>query len=191
MEVFDYKKDWSQELKKEEILKKDGKDYVFLRGLERLAKERGIKEAISKIIATPSPECPCAVVTYGYRFIDGAYYEGSADATTNNCDKGFRLYLTGMAEARAKARALRTAFGISLCSVEEIANEPIEEDETVVAANDQQKFLIQHLATKNGIQIPEVLNMNEKVKAKSIEDLTKYEAKVLIAALNKPSRRKK
>lgn len=187
---FDFRKDFSKDLRPEEIMKKDGRDYVFLRGLERLAKERGVIEARSIIHSTPSPESPCAVVTYGYRFMDGAYYEGSADATTNNCDKGFKLYLTAMAEARAKARALRTAFGISLCSVEEIATEPQAEDETQVVANDQQKFLIKHLASKNSLGMEDVLKMGE-VDVKNIDDLTKAEAKFLIANLNKPAARRK
>jgi hypothetical protein len=185
--MFDRTKDWNKALRPEEILKKDGREYVFLRGLERLAKERGISEATSRILATPSPESPCAVVTYGFRFYDGGYYEGSADATINNCDKGFRLYLTAMAESRAKARALRTAFGISLCSVEEIAAEPVEEDETQVSANDQQKFLIKHLATKGNIPMTEVL---KSANVENIDDLTKSEAKGLIATLNKPRRKK-
>lgn len=181
---FDNKKDWFKELNKDEILKKNGKEFVFLRGLERLAKERGIVGAYSRIVATPSPECPCAVVTFQYVFADGATYEGSADATIKNCDQGFRLYLTAMAESRAKARALRNAFGIAACSVEEIAPNAVDEDDdSILPANDQQKRLIEHLARKHKMDKKEALGL-VGIEEKTIDDITKDEAKQVIKILN-------
>lgn len=186
---FDRLKDWFKELNKDETMEKDGKTFVFLRGLERLAKERGIRSAVSQVVACPTPQSPCAVVTFSYLFEDGRLYSSSADATPKNCDKGFGLYTVAMAESRAKARALRTAFGISACSVEEVSFNATEEDEDTAISNDQQKFLIKHLAKKHDISVEDIISLCKIDK--DLDDLSKAEAKIVIARLNKNKVRRK
>lgn len=185
---FDPAYDYSKDLGAEDTKEENGRLFVYLRGLEKLAKERGVVKAIcARLQSIPDG----AMCTYHYEFVDGGVYEGSADATTKNCDGDFRLYTTAMAESRAKARALRTAFGITLCSVEEKANVTLLNDDDLGQVEDHQATLIRHLMEKHEIGKVEVLQLLDLPrKIAKVEDLTRIEARELIGKLNSFKKKK-
>lgn len=182
--AFDPTVDYTSLLTLKEIKEEDGRQFVYLRGLERLAKERGIMNAIC-IRLEEKKDSSGVMITYQYGFVDGCIYQGSADATKANCDGNFGTYLTAMAESRAKARALRTAFGISMCSVEEKADIVVMEDTDNSAIEDHQLQAIKFLATNKGLGKDEVLAILAKPRPiGDMRELTKEEGRELIKSLN-------
>lgn len=181
---FDAKHDYTKDLKSNEIKHEGTKSFVFLKGLERLAKERGIRNALCvrlEQLGTNGVFC-----TYQYMFEDNRLYQGSADATTKNCDGNFKLYLTAMAESRAKARALRTAFGISMCSVEEKSDIVVVEDADFGPIGDEQLQLIKHKAKEHSLGKADILSMLEVPRnIPTMKKLTREEGREIIGKLNK------
>jgi len=187
---FDPAYDYNKDLKDDEFKHEKGRPFVYLKGLERLAKERGVQYARPTNVMQLGTSG--VLITYEYLFDDGRAYAGTADATTKNCDGNFKLYLSAMAESRAKARALRTAFGITTCSVEEKSNMTIAQDPELGPIGDEQIHLIKLKATELGIGKPDLFKMLEVPrKVTDLKKLTKEEALEILAALNKLSRRKK
>jgi hypothetical protein len=180
---FDPAYDYAQDISPDDIKTEDGRPFVFLRGLEKLAKARGITSAMCVHLTPFHDGAQC---TYMYSFADGAMYQGSADATTKNCDGNFKLYTTAMAESRAKARALRTAFSISMCSVEEKSSIQIAEDPELGPIQGHQLAVIKSLALANNLDRDGVLAMLELPrKVAKMDELTNGEGLELINKLNK------
>lgn len=198
---FDPSHDYTKDLDGGDIREEDGREFVFLRGLEKLARARGVVSAravrLEPMIMTKSggdSRVAGIFCTYEYSFVDGGVYQGSADATIINCDGNFKLYLTAMAESRAKARALRTAFGIGMCSVEEKSDATYKIDEDIGPIDDAQIVLIQTLAAKHNLGLAEILELLEVPrKVERLKELTKDEGRELAIKLNKhkPRRRSK
>lgn len=181
--AFDPTVDYTSFLTTSEIKDEGGRQFVYLRGLERLAKERGIASAVCVRLEEMKNQ-KGVICTYQYQFLDGCIYQGSADATVNNCDGDFGAYLTAMSESRAKARALRTAFGITLCSVEEKADIVVMED-TSVNIEDHQLTAIKFLAKQKELGKDEVLGLLSKPRSLGdMRELTKEEGRELISKLN-------
>lgn len=177
---YDYLKD----LTEEELKTKDGKEFVYLRGLERLARARGVTSKAVKVHTSPTVDNPIAVVSVEYTFKDGATWSSVADCTVKSAKEGFGKYLTAMAESRAKARALRDAFGISLCSVEEIGTPSAQEpDEEVPPISDPQKHLIGTLLKNKNKTLEDCRSLLELSKLNSVDDLNKAQAGTLIRKL--------
>jgi hypothetical protein len=181
---FDPGVDYTSLLTTSEIKEEDGRQFVYLRGLERLAKERGIVSAMC-VRLDEMKHNKGIICTYQYGFKDGCIYHGSADATPGNCEGDFGAYLTAMAESRAKARALRTAFGISMCSVEEKADVVVIEDAGSTSIEDHQLQAIKFLAKQKELGKDDVLGLLSKPRAVGdMRELTKEEGRELISRLN-------
>jgi len=198
---FDPNHDYTSDLDANDIRDEGGRSFVFLRGLEKLARSRGVTSARCVRIE-PMPwshndgrsYIGGIFCTYEYSFADGGTYQGSADATLKNCDGNFKLYLTAMAESRAKARALRTAFGIGMCSVEEKADATVKEDDDIGPIDDAQIVLIRVLAEKHNMGKEDVLQLLDVPRSvEKLKDLTKEEGRELAVKLNahKPRKSKK
>lgn len=182
--AFDPTIDYSSLLHSSEIKDEGNRQFVYLRGLERLAKERGIANAMC-VRLDEMKDGKGIICTYQYGFRDGCIYHGSADATRANCEGDFGAYLTAMAESRAKARALRTAFGISMCSVEEKADIVVMEDVDSVSIEDHQLQAIKFLAKQKELGKDDVLGLLTKPRAiGDMHELTKEEGRELISRLN-------
>ena len=186
---YDPKTDYSKQLRDDEIKYENGRPFVFLHGLERLAKERGVKHARPTNVMQLGTNG--VMVTYEYTFHDGCSYGATADATTKNCDGNFRLYLSAMAESRAKARALRVAFAIKTCSVEEKSDMTLKEDLVLGPIGDEQVHLIKLKAKEHNLGKADLFNMLEvPTGAKELKKLTKEEGLEIITALNKFGKKK-
>ena len=188
---FDPTHDYTKDISQGDIKTEDGRDFVFLRGLEALARQRGVVSAKCVRMEPMAMTSEEKTYTYGfyctyeYSFVDGGSYQGSAYATIKNCDGNFRLYLTAMAESRAKARALRTSFGIGLCSVEEKSDASYKTDSDLGPIDDAQLVLIRKLATQHNFdkaQVLELLDIPRQVN--KMEELTKQEGTELSCKLN-------
>ena len=188
--TFDPAYDYNKDLKEDEFKHEKGRPFVYLKGLERLAKERGVLYARPTNIMQLGTSG--VLVTYEYGIEDGRCYAGTADATTKNCDGNFKLYLSAMAESRAKARALRTAFGITTCSVEEKSDMTVAQDPELGPIGDEQIHLIKMKAVEFNLTKFDLFEMLEVPrKLSDLKKLTKEEGLEIIGQLNKLSRKKK
>lgn len=99
------------------ITQSHGKDFVQYAGLLALAHERGLVNLSAHFI---SVEGDLALGEATAEFQDGKVFMECADATPGNVNPKVKPHYARMALTRAKARALRDALNISMCSVEEI-----------------------------------------------------------------------
>jgi len=99
----------------------EGKWYVTHAGLLGLARRRrcvGIKTSVENALSDPSSRrWVCKAVAYRGR---SAKFTGYGDADPSNVSPLVRGAEMRIAETRAVNRALRKAYGIGLCSVEEL-----------------------------------------------------------------------
>lgn len=185
MKEYNADYDYTADLEEGDVKTDKGKDFVYLRGLEKLARARGVREKQVKVHCTPTADNMIAVVSVSYVFSDGARWESVADCTAKSAKEGFAKYLTAMAESRAKARALRDAFGISLCSVEEIAvaQQEVDEEEKSPPITDVQKHTINSFMKDKNKTMDDVRKLLELPKLDKLEDLDRVQAARLMRRL--------
>ena len=100
------------------IVEIQGKPFVQFAGLLALAHTRGLASLTADFITvTTDLALAHAVAT----FQDGRTFAESGDATPDNVNKKVRPHFARMALTRAKARCLRDALNIGMCSLEELA----------------------------------------------------------------------
>jgi len=100
----------------------DGRWYVTHAGLLRIAQRRhcsGIRTALQKDLSDPASNRWIFKATV-YKTIGSKGFVGYGDANPNNVSPLVRGAEMRVAETRAVNRALRKAYGIGLCSVEEL-----------------------------------------------------------------------
>jgi hypothetical protein len=122
-----YGTNWEEKLKPEERgEKKDGDNtisVVYLRGLQRLGQEAGLRESSSQFNFIPSSQAGQFGIMqciYNMIFEDGTKWTGAADCNPNNTSGKFFDFPTAVAESRAEARCIRKALGIATLSSEEV-----------------------------------------------------------------------
>ena len=94
-----------------------GKAFVQYTGLLALAHERGLVSLKARLISV-TPELALAAAEAV--FADGRTFTEAADATPQNVGPQVKAHFTRMALTRAKARCLRDALNIGICSLEEV-----------------------------------------------------------------------
>ncbi len=94
-----------------------GKQFVQYAGLLAMAHERGLVNLSAHFI-TVSNDLALAEATA--EFADGKVFSECADSTPQNVGPTVRAHFPRIALTRAKARCLRDALNISVCSVEEM-----------------------------------------------------------------------
>jgi hypothetical protein len=100
------------------IVEIQGKPFIQFAGLLALAHTRGwVSLTADFITVTTDLALAHAVAT----FQDGRTFAESGDATPDNVNKKVRPHFARMALTRAKARCLRDALNIGMCSLEELA----------------------------------------------------------------------
>lgn len=184
---------WQSQLSSDEVGKDGRTEFVYLKGLRRLAKLKGIKSErhpFVNVVVLKKPdgtEYPFVQASYEVEFNDGSTFSDVADAHTYNLQGIFGAYPTAMASVRAEARALRKALDISLVSKEELG----ADDEQIGAMNNEitsaQKRSITHLMKTKGVaNMMDVLkNSTTRADVVDIGELSNAEAKAAIKWLNK------
>lgn len=97
-----------------------GKPYVQYAGLLALAHERGLVSLKARLVSV-TPDLALAEAEAVFR--DGREFSEAADATPGNVGVQVRPHYPRMALVRAKARALRDALNIAMCTLEELGSE--------------------------------------------------------------------
>jgi hypothetical protein len=185
--------DWQSQLNDDEIGKEDGTEFVFLKGLRRLAKIKGIvaeSHVLGNVVILKRPdngnEYPFVQVQYTVVFQDGTTFSDVADAHTFNVQGVFSAYPTAMAATRAEARALRKALGISLVAKEELgaARDTIANmrNESTPAQMRVIKNLMKTRNIKNAMDV--IKHASSRDDVFDIKDLTHAEAVAGIKWLN-------
>ncbi len=82
-----------------------------------MAHERGLVNLSAHFISVNND---IALASASATFTDGKIFTESADSTPSNVNPKVKQHFPRMALTRAKARALRDALNISMCSIEEI-----------------------------------------------------------------------
>lgn len=121
------KENWEAKLSPDDVITKteNGRQIkvVLLAGLQRLAREAGIKRSECKfnfITADMTGKEGIMQCVYMAEFDDGSMWVGAADCNSKNTTGIFVNYPTAVAESRAEARCLRKALGIRMLSAEEV-----------------------------------------------------------------------
>jgi hypothetical protein len=99
------------------IVEIHGKQFVQYAGLLAMAHERGLINLSAHFISVTET---LALAEATAEFADGKIFMECADATPGNVNAKIRPHFPRMALTRAKARCLRDALNISVCSVEEM-----------------------------------------------------------------------
>lgn len=178
--------DWMSKLTESDTVEKEGKKTVFLRALQRLAQEAGIKESEVKLDNILSADGTRMFVqaVYTARFEDGTSWVGCGDAHKSNTEAPFSNYLTSVAESRAEARCLRKALGIQILAAEEIGDAV----DTLSKADPQQIRVINDLLSEKKMQlldaVAKVIGEDRADRITGTQDLTNREAIKLIEFLN-------
>ena len=186
--------DWQAQLRDDEVGRDGNTEFVFIKGLRRLAKEKGIQwedHMIAPAIVMKRPdngaEYPFVQVKYTVQFLDGTRWSDVADAHTYNVQGMFSAYPTAMAATRAEARALRKALGINL-----VAKEELGADQDSVAQQRNEITSAQERVIKNLMKTRKIGDASEiigKVCSRenifAIKDLTFAEAQAAIQMMNK------
>jgi hypothetical protein len=96
-----------------------GKAFVQFGGLLAMAHEHGLQSLSARFITV---EADLATAEATAVFEDGRRFTECGDASPDNVGAHIRPHFARMALTRAKARALRDALNIGMCSVEELAD---------------------------------------------------------------------
>jgi hypothetical protein len=96
-----------------------GKAFVQFGGLLAMAHEHGLQSLTARFITV---EADLATAEATAVFEDGRHFTECGDASPSNVGDKVRPHFARMALTRAKARALRDALNIGMCSVEELSD---------------------------------------------------------------------
>lgn len=94
-----------------------GKQFVQYAGLLAMAHQHGLVSLSASFISVSSD---IALAEATARFADGKVFKECSDASPTNVHPKIKQHFPRMALTRAKARCLRDALNISVCSVEEM-----------------------------------------------------------------------
>ena len=97
-----------------------GKDFVLYAGLVDLAHRIGLDKIETELIQYDGTE---ALFKARVTMTDGSVFESIGDANPNNVAPLVAKHKVRMAETRAKARALRDACNVDMCTVEELGGD--------------------------------------------------------------------
>ena len=85
-----------------------------------VGRQLAVSDVAADLARIPSAAWPEVRAQATATFTDGRHFTESGDATPDNVHFDVRPHFARLALTRAKARALRDALNISMCSVEEL-----------------------------------------------------------------------
>lgn len=190
---------WEDRLNSDELIETESGKFVKLNGLVRLAHEKGLRSTDSTFNGTfvNKHDEQVVVMKFEVSFKDGTKFSAHGDACSSNTDEGYNQYLIPIAESRAKARALRDALNIRICSVEEVQMSKLKrkswskKGRTITEAeniSEEQKTLINKLKHKHKLNddtFKKFAMSKAKIRIHSIDNLTKKQATEIISTLQK------
>jgi hypothetical protein len=191
--------DWQSMLLPGEKGKDGDTEFVYIKGLRRLAKLKGIKRESHPFVNVAvlkrhdtGAEYPFVQASYQVEFNDGSVYSDVADAHQYNTDGVFSAYPTALAAVRAEARALRKALGITLVAKEELGANP---DKVAGLKNEvtsaQLKVIANMMKTKGITNQMDIIKIcSTRADVVGIEELTFSEAKAALKWLNEYKEKK-
>lgn len=101
-----------------------GRDFVQYGGLLDTAHKKGLKSIRTTLIQMPEEANGHTAICYAEVVLlqDGVekVFTGIGDASPRNVSRNIAPHLVRMSETRSKARALRDAINVGMCSVEEL-----------------------------------------------------------------------
>jgi hypothetical protein len=101
------------------ITRLHGKEFVQFGGLLAMAHQQGLQSLSARFLVV---QTDLATAEATATFEDGRSFTECGDASPANVGEHIRPHFARMALTRAKARALRDALNIGMCSVEELAD---------------------------------------------------------------------
>lgn len=188
--------DWESKLTDSEKMNDDGRVFVYLKGLQRLAEEAGLFKSSCKHQHVPIGDFGVFQAIYTVEFDDGSIYVGTADCNVHNTGDPFLNYPTAVAESRAESRALRKALNIRLLSVEEIGFDGANVINNVSKLGADQKAdqqvlrAIESALAKKGLEgslmdiIRKTLPEDRCLHIVGLNDLTTAEAQAILREVN-------
>ncbi len=190
--------DWASMVRPEDKIELNGDEYIKLSGLRRLARLRGYLSSTSRVVqAAEYDNHRNCTVEHTIQWSDGVVDCHAADASWRTINDGFKNFPTAMACNRAEARCIRAALGIEMCSHEEIGPDSGDEDLSG-PSNDQQKSAIDMLIKRRKVTVEQAAEMFGETLANKVvqdgqfvlKDVSHQEAISMMAALNKPTKKK-
>src|SRR4030088_2243261 len=113
-------------VKKEFIVKRQGKDFVLYAGLLDQAHHEGLKRISTTLLQAANPENGNMAICHAEVETEKGTFTGIGDASPDNVGRMIAMHTIRMAETRAKARALRDAINGAGPAFEELGD--VEED---------------------------------------------------------------
>lgn len=167
-------------VKKEFIVKLQGKEFVTYEGLLDVAHQQGLQSIETEIIQLPNQENNNTTIVKAVCRTDKGEYHGIGDAAPNSVNRMILPHAIRMAETRGKARALRDLTNIGMTAVEELGGDQEERKATSKQLTTMISLAKQKNYTDNMSQyIKDTYNKN------SSTDLTTSEAGEVIKYLTK------
>lgn len=113
-------------MKSEFVITRQGKSFALYAGLLDEAHQRGLTGILTQLVQVPSAENGQTAIVTALATLDGKTFSGIGDANPDNVARAMVPHLIRLAETRAKARALRDAINVAMCSLEELGDdEPV------------------------------------------------------------------
>lgn len=180
---------WNEQISKKGLIQIDGKDFITLGELRRLARLRGYQSSAPKVIQCPEyANNRQATVEWRIIWNDGTEDGACADASYKTVNTGFKNFTVAIAGNRAEARAIRSALGIEMCS--DIEAGPADED-TGEAISENQKNAINFILNRKKLSTDKAVEVFGELAPKMIvgdkiicDALTQNEATKIIGKLN-------
>jgi hypothetical protein len=112
-------------MRDEFIIERHGNKFVLYEGLLDEAHSRGLTSIDTELLQAPVPDGSqtgedVAIVKAVVMMEDGRSFSGIGDASPKNVNRNIAPHIIGMAETRAKARALRDAINVGITAFEEV-----------------------------------------------------------------------
>jgi hypothetical protein len=128
-----------------------GRPFILYKGLLAMAHEAGLVELHAEFISVTAE---LALAKAQAVFADGKRFSESADATPSNVGPTVQAHFARVALTRAKARCLRDALNIGICSLEELGTfaevEPVTPPQETRWCDTHQATMTERVSKRTG-----------------------------------------